>query len=374
MSIKSYTSVAASNTSLFPENMAMSALNDGMRQVQADMIASARDGEWRDLWNDTPSRASATSFKITSDVTDRYIAGRRLRLLDATTLYGTVASASYSAPDTTINVTMDSGSLTTSLTSVAIGILSPTNRSFPSYNFDTLTVSGAAQFQGTVSISGATDLKTTLTVEGATTLSGAVRLSKTLTVDGESTFSGTVNFLTTPIFNNLAAAGTFSASGAAVFTTTVSVGGETTLSGTVTMKTVVTGAAVADQSAMELATATNRIVSPGNFQYHPGASKAWAKVSYSSGTPTADRSYNISSITDQGVGDITFVIGTDFSDSNYAVTGIARVVNPGNKLHVSENDSNIDRAAGSNRIIVTEAPTTTPRDPAVLSIVYFGDQ
>lgn len=39
MSIIDYSTTAASNTSLFPENMAPSAVNDGMRQVQADIRA-----------------------------------------------------------------------------------------------------------------------------------------------------------------------------------------------------------------------------------------------------------------------------------------------------------------------------------------------
>ena len=128
--LKDYTSVAASNTSLFPEGMAPSSVNDSARQVQADVVNGYRDSEWAN-WGDTPSRASASTFKITGDVTTRYTVNRALRCNDATTLYGIITASSYSAPDTTVTVNLDSGSLTTSLTAVAIASLSPTNRSIP---------------------------------------------------------------------------------------------------------------------------------------------------------------------------------------------------------------------------------------------------
>lgn len=129
--IQSYSSVAASNITWFPEGMAPSAVNDGMRQVQADLRAWYTDAEWAN-WGDTPSRASATTFKVTTDVTGRYLVNRRVKCYDASTLYGVVTASSYSAPDTTVTVKTDSGSLTTSLSSVAIAILTPTSQSLPS--------------------------------------------------------------------------------------------------------------------------------------------------------------------------------------------------------------------------------------------------
>lgn len=128
--ISSYTSVAASNTTWFPENMNPSAVNDGMRQVQADIRSGYVDSQWAD-WGDVPSRASATTFKIATDVTSRYIPNRAIRTNDAATYYGIITASSYSAPDTTVTVNLDSGSLTASLTAIAIASLSPTNRSLP---------------------------------------------------------------------------------------------------------------------------------------------------------------------------------------------------------------------------------------------------
>lgn len=128
--IQSYTSVAASNTTWFPEGMAPSAVNDGMRQVQADLRNWYTDAEWVNL-GDTPSRASATTFKVTGDVTSKYPVNSRMKLYDATTLYGVVTAISYSAPDTTVTVGTDSGSLTASLSSFARSIISPSNISIP---------------------------------------------------------------------------------------------------------------------------------------------------------------------------------------------------------------------------------------------------
>ncbi len=198
---KDYTTVAAGNTSLFPENMNPSAVNDGMRQVQADAVTAYRDSAWQN-WGDTPSRAAAAQFKIASDVTSRYVVGRRVRCNDASTLYGVITASAYSAPDTTIDVTLDTGSLTASLTAVAIASDSPTNSAFPRRMpylevAGTATVSGAAVFkttatiEGAATISGAAVFKTTATIEGAATVSGAAVFKTTMTVEGEVTISGT---------------------------------------------------------------------------------------------------------------------------------------------------------------------------------------
>jgi hypothetical protein len=180
-----------------PEGMAPSSVNDIMRQQMADHRTQWTDAEWMD-WGDTPSRASASSFKIATDVTARYHAGRRVKCYDATTLYGVVASSSYSAPDTTINVTTDSGNLTASLTSVALGILSAINPALPSETNKSIT--GTLQVGGTTSLSAAVVCKTSLTVEGITTLSGVAILKGATTIEGAVTISGAAVFKTTASF------------------------------------------------------------------------------------------------------------------------------------------------------------------------------
>jgi hypothetical protein len=49
------------------------------------------------------------------------------------------------------------------------------------------------------------------------------------------------------------------------------------------------------------------------------ACKAWVRFNASSGTPIIDASYNVSSITDNGVGYYTVNFTTALSDANYAV-------------------------------------------------------
>jgi hypothetical protein len=74
----------------------------------------------------------------------------------------------------------------------------------------------------------------------------------------------------------------------------------------------------ATQAEMVTGTATDKIVTPGHQHSHPGHPKTWARVNVSGGTPTLAGSYNVTSITDDGVGDLTITIATDFSSANWA--------------------------------------------------------
>ena len=128
--IKDYSTTPANNTAYFPEGMNASDVNDRLRQVQADIRSDYEDAEWKNLGH-TVSRASATTFKIATDVTSIYAAQRRIKCNDGSTLYGTVISSSYSNPDTTITLGLDTGSLTSSLTAVSVAILRPSSESIP---------------------------------------------------------------------------------------------------------------------------------------------------------------------------------------------------------------------------------------------------
>ena len=81
----------------------------------------------------TPTFLSATTFSVPGDHTDEFHSGRRLKLTDATTLYGTVFSSSYSSV-TTVTVVLDGvgAALSASLTAVSLGITSASNTSAPS--------------------------------------------------------------------------------------------------------------------------------------------------------------------------------------------------------------------------------------------------
>lgn len=122
--IKSWSTAAASNNAVspdgFPENMSASGVNNSSREVMAAVRTWYDDYEWRD-WGHTVTRTGNTTFTVPTDVTAIYTANRPIRCTDSSTLYGIVASSSYSNPTTTVTVALDSGNLSASLTAVAVG-------------------------------------------------------------------------------------------------------------------------------------------------------------------------------------------------------------------------------------------------------------
>jgi len=116
--------------------MSPSTVNNSARQMQADIREQHEDAEWIDL-GDSPTYTSGTEFTITGDVTTKYHVGRRIKASGTTpfTVYGTIATSSYSSPNTTITVTWDSGTLDATLDAVALGIVSATNSSLGSFAF-----------------------------------------------------------------------------------------------------------------------------------------------------------------------------------------------------------------------------------------------
>lgn len=136
--IDDYSPTPASNTALFPEGMAPSAVNDGMRQVQADIRSWYNDAEWV-IYGDgegahTITFVSGTAFTINgADVTEEYHPGRRVKAVGPTTgtIYGTIESSNF-VTDTTVEVAWDSGSLVNEDFTIYLGILRARNPSVPS--------------------------------------------------------------------------------------------------------------------------------------------------------------------------------------------------------------------------------------------------
>lgn len=122
--IRSYSTTPANNNASppfgWPEGQPPSSVNNAARQMMADIRAGFEDLPWFDF-GDVPTRVDNDTITVPTDLTARYVAGRRIKFVGATTGYATISSASYSAPDTTINVTMDSGNVPTSLVTVSLG-------------------------------------------------------------------------------------------------------------------------------------------------------------------------------------------------------------------------------------------------------------
>lgn len=120
------------------EGMLPSNINNAFRSVMADIRQHYNSAEWIEYGDGagtyTATYASSTSFTIDgADVTAIYHAGRRVKVVASTpgTIYGTISSTSFST-NTTVNVTWDSGSLSSeAITSVHIGVLAKTNNSIP---------------------------------------------------------------------------------------------------------------------------------------------------------------------------------------------------------------------------------------------------
>jgi hypothetical protein len=177
----------ASNAVSVAEGMLPSNINNAFRDVMADIRQWYNDAQWIEYGDGagtyTATRTSGTAFTIDgADVTAIYHAKRRIKLVDsAATLYGTIASTSFST-NTTVNVTWDSGTITAgAITSVYLGVLTNTNDSIPT------GIDAAKIADGTVSdtefqrLDGVTsDIQTQLDAKQATITGSAT------TIDTES--------------------------------------------------------------------------------------------------------------------------------------------------------------------------------------------
>ena len=120
------------------EGMLPSNLNNAIRALMKNTRDWYNDSQWIEYGDGsgayTAAYASSGSFTINgANVTSVYHAGRRIKLTAATpgTIFGTISSSSFST-NTTVNVTWDSGNLSSeAITSVHIGVLAKTNNSIP---------------------------------------------------------------------------------------------------------------------------------------------------------------------------------------------------------------------------------------------------
>ena len=133
---------------------------------------------------------------------------------------------------------------------------------------------------------------------------------------------------------------------------------------------------IATQANQETGSSTTLLVTSGRQQYHQSAAKAWVYFDASSGTPTAPSSatsYNVTSITDGGVGIFTPTWTTAFSSTTYvtAASSKSTILNASNV--VSQNTTQSKATTGqplTTRVCSTDAAA----DTADCSIAAFGDQ
>lgn len=114
------------NTINFAEGQTPGSVNNSAREMMAQVRKIYEPDEWGWVeFSGTASVASQTTFKIAGDQTTQWAGGRRYRLRSgSTTRYGSVISSSYTT-ETTVTVSVDSGSLSASHSLAALSIMEP---------------------------------------------------------------------------------------------------------------------------------------------------------------------------------------------------------------------------------------------------------
>lgn len=129
---------------------------------------------------------------------------------------------------------------------------------------------------------------------------------------------------------------------------------------------------VVSQAEMEAATNNTKMVTPLAVKWNPGIAKAWG-VFDGSGTPAFSASYNMdATITDNGSGDYTVTITTDFSSANYAFVGGCLEAQAGNTTTIAIKNGTTPGAGSINLRTSNEAGSAI--DCTRASFAFFGDQ
>lgn len=124
------------------------------------------------------------------------------------------------------------------------------------------------------------------------------------------------------------------------------------------------------QSDQETGTSNAVAVTPGVQQYHKSAAKAWVHFDASSGTPSVLDSYNVSSISDNGVGLFTINFTTAFSSANYATAGMATTPGTTQGAFVER----VSRTASAFPCAAVSLSAVAAFDASRISGIFFGDQ
>lgn len=154
MTISNFSTTASNNTTIngvsIAEGMSPSDVNNALREYSKDLRTVWNDKEWFLLGSGnqtvTYTRASATSVTINADVSSTYHVGRRVKVIGTATgtLYGKIATSSYSSPNTTVTFTFDSGSINSGDTTVSVFVGSVFNNpSVPVIDTDAMTEDSA---------------------------------------------------------------------------------------------------------------------------------------------------------------------------------------------------------------------------------------
>lgn len=149
---------------------------------------------------------------------------------------------------------------------------------------------------------------------------------------------------------------------------TVDASGNITTTAAVSAATIA-GSVVATKAQQQAASSAANVVTPSQQQSHPSAAKAWVK--FNGITATGLATYNVSSITRNGVGDYTIGFTTPFANTDFVCTGMGS--NDGTNDAALIRRANVAQTTTSMRFLFTNTPgTATDTNPGF--ITCFGLQ
>ncbi len=364
----------------------------------------------------TPTYISTTSFSVPGDQTTELHVGRRLQFsVTAGTVYGRISVSAYTTL-TTITVVMDSGqTLDSGLNSFNWSILTATNPAIPRLsttdltNVDVMGLSGTQTASGTKTFSGNNTHSGNNAFSGANSHSGVETHSNNIVMSAAPVLYAAVSVAANATTSNIWVSNYVNLTGSIVtftdFADAPQAGAEVTLFCNVahvftnnanltidggvnytaaagdrirvralTTSTfqleIVRIAPFAIQATMEAGTDNRAIVTPAYFQYHPSAPKAWV-VFNGTGTVAILASYNVSSITDNGVGIYTVNFTNSFSSANYCCVGMAEDNNGAGAAIVTRWNGDT-KAAAAYQLRVIDDPGSLV-DSALINCAFFGD-
>jgi len=222
MTVSSYSTTANSNTSVnginISEGMSPSDVNNAQRSILSDTRSVWNDKEWFLLGDGdgttTFTRASTTSITVASDITTTHHVGRRVKIVGSNTgtIYGKIATSSYSSPNTTLTFTLDSGSINSGDSTVDVYVGSNyTGYAIPVIDEDAMGTDSAILPPSQQSVkafvtSGTVTLSNKSIALGSNTVTGTTAQFNTALSDGSfATLAGSENLtnktLTSPVLN-----------------------------------------------------------------------------------------------------------------------------------------------------------------------------
>ena len=131
---------------------------------------------------------------------------------------------------------------------------------------------------------------------------------------------------------------------------------------------------IATQAEVEAETAS-KAVPADKVKNSPGVAKAWVRFNVSGGAPSIVASYNVTSITDNGVGDFTVNFTTAFSSANY----VGVITTAGSTSAASDNMfaaqlKGTAPTASAFRFGCYRSNVGDLNDPDRVFVIFYGDQ